>query len=116
MSTKEFEFMYKGKVIKVTEDHPGAVISVDGREFGCHHHHNEAGLAMWMCDEAYFAAADLTTMGRHFADYQYLYDRPGRVLVDEEGQVVGAGSPGKHHGDAEGGAGDHSNQKKGKGE
>lgn len=113
MSAKEFEFMYKGKNIKVTEDHPAAVISVDGREFSCHHHHNENGLDMWMCNEAYFAEVDLRTMARHFADYQYLYDRPGRILVDEEGQVIEGGSPGNHHGGAGGGTHDHSNQGEG---
>lgn len=113
MSTKEFEFMYKGKTIKVTEDHPEAVISVDGRDFGCHHHHSDTGLDMWMCDEAYFAEVDLTTMARHFADYQYLYDRPGRIIVDQEGQVVEGGSAGGHHGGAEDDTHDHSGQGKG---
>ena len=54
----DIEFVYKGKKVVIREEHPGAVVSADGREFICHHHHGEAGhgLAMWMCEEAYFAS------------------------------------------------------------
>jgi hypothetical protein len=84
------QFMYMGKQITIREDHPHAVVTVDGREFHCHHHHLEegVGLAMWMCDEAYFASPDLITLARHFADYGYLFDAPGRVVVDDDGKVV----------------------------
>jgi hypothetical protein len=84
------EFMYKGKKIVIEDDHPNAVVSVDGREFTCHHHHGDKdkGLAMWMCDEAYFASPDLKELARHFADYGYMFDDPGRVLVNEAGEVV----------------------------
>jgi hypothetical protein len=84
------EFMYMGKKVVIREAHPDAVVSVDGREFHCHHHHGEegGGLAMWMCDEAYFASPDLVQLARHFADYGYMFDSPGRVVVDDEGRVV----------------------------
>ena len=35
----DMEFTYKGKKVVVREKHPGAIVSVDGREFSCHHHH-----------------------------------------------------------------------------
>jgi hypothetical protein len=97
MSTAEF--MYKGKRIAIREEHPNAVVSVDGREFACHHHHPEpggTGLPMWMCDEAYFASPDIRELARHFADYGYMFDDPGRVVVDATGAVVrtGPGAPG----------------------
>lgn len=84
------EFMYKGKQISIRDDHPHAVVTVDGREFLCHHHHAEdgQGLDMWMCDEAYFASPDIRELARHFADYGYMFDDPGRVLVDEAGEVI----------------------------
>lgn len=87
----DIEFMYKGKNIVIRQDHPHAVVSVDGREFRCHHHHPEndqAGLSMWMCDEAYFASPDIRELARHFADYGYMFDDPGRVVVNDEGDVV----------------------------
>lgn len=84
------EFMYMGKKVTIREEHPNAVVSVDGREFHCHHMHSEegAGLAMWMCDEGYFASPDLNEMARHFADYGYMFDAPGRVVVNDDGKVV----------------------------
>lgn len=99
------EFPYKGKRIIVREEHPGAVVSVDGREFSCHHHHppGEKGLAMWMCDEAYFASPDLKELARHFADYGYMFDDPNRIVVNDAGEVIKRGTtpvPG-------GGAGGH---------
>ena len=103
------EFMYKGKKIVIRDEHPNAVVSVDGREFMCHHHHPEEGqgLAMWMCDEAYFASPDIKELARHFADYGYMFDDPGRVVVDAAGEVVKAkkkpGKGGSHHDDG----GDH---------
>lgn len=93
-------FDYKGKQIVIREQHPDAVVSVDGREFRCHHHHpkEDQGLAMWMCEEAYFASPDIRELARHFADYGYMFDDPGRVLVDESGEVVerGGGPPHDH--------------------
>lgn len=83
------EFLYMGKKIEIHDEHPNAVVSVDGREFHCHHHHPEAGgLPMWMCDEAYFASPDLNELAMHFADYGYMFDAPGRVVVNDEGVVV----------------------------
>lgn len=92
MSTREF--MYKGKKIVVRDEHPNAVVSVDGREFACHHHHAESGLNMWMCEEAYFASPDLDELARHFADYGYMFDDPGRVVVNAAGEVVKPGTEG----------------------
>lgn len=88
----DIEFSYKGKAIIIREEHPHAVVSVDGREFSCHHHHGEGekGLSMWMCDEAYFASPDIKELARHFADYGYMFDDPNRVVVDEHGQVIRA--------------------------
>jgi hypothetical protein len=84
------DFMYMGKHITIHEDHPNAVVTVDGREFHCHHHHPEDGdgLDMWMCDEAYFSSPDLVGLAKHFADYGYMFDSPGRVVVNEAGEVV----------------------------
>ncbi len=83
------EFMYMGKQIVIRDAHPNAVVSVDGREFHCHHHHPEdGGLPMWMCDEAYFGSPDINELARHFADYGYMFDAPGRVVVNDEGVVV----------------------------
>lgn len=82
------EFSYKGKQIVISDDHPHATVSVDGREFTCHHHHEDEGLHMWMCDEAYFASPDIKELARHFADYGYMFDDPGRVIVDDVGEVV----------------------------
>jgi hypothetical protein len=87
----ETEFMYMGKQITIHEEHPHAVISVDGREFHCHHHHPEEGapgLTMWMCDEAYFASPDIKELAKHFAEYGYMFDDPGRIVVNEAGEVV----------------------------
>ena len=86
----DMAFNYKGKKIVIQDKHPAAIVSVDGREFSCHHHHpkDDKGLAMWMCDEAYFASPDLRELARHFADYGYMFDDPGRVLVDDTGTVV----------------------------
>jgi hypothetical protein len=86
----DVEFDYKGKKIVIREAHPDAVISVDGREFRCHHHHPEEGrgLAMWMCAEAYFASPDIRELAKHFADYGYMFDDPGRAVVDDEGNVI----------------------------
>lgn len=97
MNTKKTQFSYKGKQITITETHPDAVISVDGRDYKCHHHHGEKGLAMWMCAEAYFMSPDINELARHFADYGYMYDDPGRVVVDEDGKLIapGKGSDGK---------------------
>jgi hypothetical protein len=89
----ETEFLYKGKRIVIGEGHPDVTVTVDGREFRCHHHHPEGdqGLVMWMCDETYFASPDIRELARHFADYGYLFDAPGRVVVDEAGDVVRVG-------------------------
>ena len=97
------EFMYKGKSIVIRDEHPDAVVSVDGREFRCHHHQPEEGqgLAMWMCAEAYFASPDIRELARHFADYGYMFDDPGRIIVDADGEVVDRGS-GSRRGQAAG--------------
>lgn len=86
----DMEFNYKGKKILIHDKHPHATVSVDGREFSCHHHHPQEGrgLPMWMCDEAYFASPDVKELARHFADYGYMFDDPGRVLVNDAGEVV----------------------------
>lgn len=104
----DVQFSYKGKQISISEKHPGAVVKVDLREFNCHHHHEAAGvgLAMWMCEEAYFASPDIRELARHFADYGYMFDDPGRVRVDNEGKVItagGGGHGGGGHGGHEGG-------------
>jgi hypothetical protein len=88
MAAEETKFTYKGKQIKITETHPDAVISIDGREFRCHHHHGDNGLAMWMCDEAYYMTPDIKELARHFADYGYMYDDPNRVVVNDGGEVM----------------------------
>ncbi|MFD0366273.1 hypothetical protein ACFQZZ_32970 [Nocardia sp. GCM10030253] len=100
------EFTYKGKAIVIREDHPHAVVSVDGREFACHHHHGagERGLAMWMCDEAYFASPEVRVLAKHFADYGYMFDDPNRIVVDSNGVVVAAGHA-EHDDDTEHGGG-----------
>lgn len=108
----DIEFSYKGKRIVIGEGHPDVTVSVDGREFRCHHHEPEddQGLAMWMCDEAYFASPDIRELARHFADYGYLFDSPGRVLVDEAGDVVAVGGrppEGEGDGGGEHGGGNH---------
>lgn len=97
-------FNYKGKRIVIREEHPGAVVTVNDRAFKCHHHHEKdhVGLAAWMCEEAYFSAVSLKEMARHFADYAYLYDAPGRVRVDSNGVVIPPGGDSGH-----GGHGDH---------
>jgi len=97
----ETEFLYKGKRIVIGEGHDDVTITVDGREFRCHHRHPEGdqGLAMWMCDEAYFASPDIRELARHFADYGYLFDAPGRVLVNEAGEVVSVGGRPVDHGE-----------------
>lgn len=89
----DIELSYKGKKIVIREQHPHAVVTVDGREFSCHHHHppDEKGLAMWMCDEAYFMSPDLKELARHFADYGYMFDDPNRVRVDDSGAVIKTG-------------------------
>ena len=93
----DMEFSYTGKKIVVKEAHPNATVSVDGRVFKCHHHHapDDKGLAMWMCDEAYFMSADLKDLAKHFADYGYMFDDPTRVRVDDSGAVIGSGAPSK---------------------
>src|SRR5215207_1400700 len=111
----DIEFAYKGKHIVIREEHPGAVVSVDGREFRCNHHHQEEGqgLTMWMCDEAYFASPDIRELARHFADYGYLFDAPGRVVVDEAGEVVRVGP--KKPDEEPGGQGHHGGEHEGEG-
>lgn len=99
MSTTEFN--YKGKKIVITDDHPHATVSVDGRKFACHHHHEDEGLDMWMCEESYFGAPDIKELARHFADYGYMFDDPGRVVVNKDGEVV------KAAGKKQSGSGDH---------
>ncbi len=70
----------------------------------------------WMCDEAYFASPDIRELARHFADYGYMFDDPGRVVVDEAGEVVSVGGkpPDRgehpHEGDQDHGNQDHGNQ------
>ena len=39
----------------------------------------DKGLAMWMCDEAYFMSPDLKELAKHFADYGYMFDDPNRM-------------------------------------
>jgi len=101
-------FPYRGKRIVISEQHPNATVSVDGRIFSCHHHHEREGhgLPMWMSEEAMFASPDLTALARHFADYIYLLDDPHRVMVNERGDVV---RPQAHPDDEHGP--DHSHRK-----
>ena len=85
--------MYKGKTITISDGHPDAVITVDGRAFTCHHHHaDDGGMNMWMCDEAYFASPEIEELARHFADYGYMFDDPGRIVVNDAGEVVNPGA------------------------
>ena len=113
----DIEFSYKGKKIIIREEHPGAIVSVDGREFSCHHHHapGEKGLAMWMCDEAYFASPDLKELAKHFADYGYMFDDPNRIVVNDAGKVVKPGKPPAPGGGHGGHGGDHDARGRGKG-
>jgi hypothetical protein len=97
MST--IELSYKGKHIVVNDEHPKAVVSVDGREFSCHHHHSKNGMTMWMCDEAYFASPDIRELARHFADYGYMFDDPGRIVVNDQGEVIGPNADDGSHDD-----------------
>jgi hypothetical protein len=113
MPAKRTEFSYKGKKIVIEEDHPHAVVTVDGRAFTCHHHHLEEGkgLPMWMCVEAYFTSPDLKELARHFADYGYMFDDPNRVVVDDDGNVIKRDQnnrpPGKKKPDEKPEAGEH---------
>ena len=43
---------------------------------------------MWMCEEAYFASPDIKELARHSADYGYMFDDPGPVVVNEAGEVA----------------------------
>lgn len=80
---KETRFMYKGAEVVVQDNQPEGTVTVDKRKFKVSHHH-EGGLAMWMCDEAYFASPDLMELARHFVDYGYMFDAPGRHVVRNE--------------------------------
>lgn len=97
----ESRFSYKGNEVVVQDDHPNAVVQVGKRKFKMTHHHAEGVLAMWMCDEAYFASPDLMELARHVVDYGYLFDAPGRVVVegghghDDHGPQRGARSRGR---------------------
>lgn len=97
-------FKYMGKAVVIRENHPDAVVSVDGRQYACHHHHAKdgKGLSMWMCNEAYFASPDIKDLARHFADYGYMFDDPDRCVVNEDGKLVpnkkGGNSAGGHEG------------------
>lgn len=90
---KETRFMYKGVEVIVQDDHPDGTVTVGKRKFKVSHHHTPSGLQMWVCDEAYFTSPDLMELARHFVDYGYMFDAPGRIVV-----------PGGHddveHGDA----------------
>ena len=79
---------YKGKTLSIDEKDGTATVEVDGRPFGCMYHEREVGMPMWMCNEAYFGAYDLIELARHFADYGYMFDDPGRIVVDRDGNVV----------------------------
>jgi hypothetical protein len=96
----EVHFGYKGKQVAIVEKHPDAVVEIDGRGFSCHHHHEQSGvgLAMWMCEESYFASPDIRELARHFADYGYLFDAAGRVRVDGDGNVITTPPVGGGHG------------------
>ena len=89
---KETRFKYKGVEVIVQDDHPNGTIIVGKRKFNVFHHH-AGGLAMWMCDEAYFATPDINELARHFVDYGYMFDAPGRI-------VVPGGHVDPHEGDA----------------
>ncbi len=92
---EETRFMYKGAEVVVKEDHPRATITVNKREFKATHHHPPVGLSMWMCDEAYFMSPDLTELARHFVDYGYMFDSPGRIVVPGGHDASGhGGNPG----------------------
>jgi hypothetical protein len=54
---------------------------------------------MWMCDEAYFGSPDIKELARHFADYGYMFDDPGRVIVNDAGEVISPGTSPAGHGD-----------------
>lgn len=97
---EKMEFMYKGKQIVIEHRDPHSVVSVDGREFECHHHHakSDEGLSMWMCEETYFASPDIRELARHFADYGYMFDDPNRVLVNDTGEVIPVAKKGAKQG------------------
>ena len=38
-----------------------------------------------------FRLADIKELARHFADYGYMFDDPGRVVVNEAGEVIREG-------------------------
>jgi hypothetical protein len=90
----KIEFTYKGKRIAIRDEHPNAVVQVEGRGFTCHHHHEKdgKGLAMWMCVESYFASPDIRELARHFVDYAYLFDAEWCVRVDDDGNVIERGA------------------------
>ena len=98
---KETRFMYKGKEVTVQDNHPEGTVIVGKRKFKVSHHHM-GGLAMWMCDEAYFASPDLMELARHFVDYGYMFDAPGRIIVPgghgdaEHGNAADAPAPAGH--------------------
>lgn len=77
---KETRFKYRGADVIVQDDHPNGTVIVGKRKFKVSHHH-AGGLAMWMCEEAYFATPDLMELARHFVDYGYMFDSPGRIVV-----------------------------------
>ena len=77
----ETRFMYKGIEVIVQDDHPNGTVIVGKRKFKVSHHHAESGLSMWACDEAYFMSPDLKELAKHFVDYGYMFDAPGRVIV-----------------------------------
>lgn len=98
---------YKGKTLTITQTPVTAVVEVDGSEYTCtwheggvhgashsgghraHGHDMEpVGLPMWMCDEAYFGAFDLIDLARHFADYDYMFNDPNRIVCDIDGNVI----------------------------
>ena len=89
---KETRFMYKGAEVIVQDNHPEGTVTVDKRKFKVSHHH-EGGLGMWMCDEAYFASPDLMELARHFVDYGYMFDAPGRCAVRDEHSESGHDNP-----------------------
>lgn len=77
---KERNFQYKGMDVTIQEDRPRGTVYVGDRKFELTYE-QMGGLPMWTSEEAFFATPDVMELARHFVDYIYLFDAPGRIIV-----------------------------------
>ena len=77
---KERKFRYKGIDVTIIEDPPQGIVYVGDRRFDLTYE-QMGGLPMWTSEEAFFATPDVMELARHFVDYIYLFDSPGRIIV-----------------------------------